>query len=560
MLKIHRTKLFPVSYFYRCSAVKNNSVKFLFGINVFVKVTLIVIFLFMLLPQTVLAKISIVEVMYDAKGTDTDREWVKIVNDNESDVEISKIKLTINDSNHLIKDLAGSTLIYKSDSLVLVDDPDKFKVNYPSYAGKVFDSSFTLTNTSGSVTIKDDKNIVIDSMSYDSSMGAAGDGNSLQKIDGVWKATSPTIIGVADTSATTTSTSTDSTSSASNATTSSATSSINTNSSVNTVTRIVYHYISTHSGTEELSDYDTNNDLKITSGRDRLAYVGVPISFLAKSNSSVQKYVWSFGDGSISEGQKISHVYRFPGEYNVVLNADSVDKKAVSRSNVKVLEPKISLTEIKPEYITLKNNGEYEINLDGWKLVGVDNTYVIPSDTIIGSQKEVRIPTEYLNFSKYDKVVLNNPSGRQIYQNTLIKQDNSPNMIPSTSQSTSTISIATVELMINKADVENFVLAYKNALEASSIKTVTTESENLALAATNPAPAPVQSDSILNNQPASVISAYSGKTLNNSAGNSENISTTSTTSDTTPTKNEVGFWGGLWSSFVGTFYPGYNVN
>ncbi|MEI7480703.1 MAG: lamin tail domain-containing protein, partial [bacterium] len=232
----------------------------------------------------------------------------------------------------------------------------------------------------------------------------------------------------------------------------------------------------------------------------------------------------------------------------------------VSRSNVKVLEPKISLTEIKPEYITLKNNGEYEINLDGWKLVGVDNTYVIPSDTIIGSQKEVRIPTEYLNFSKYDKVVLNNPSGRQIYQNTLIKQDNSPNMIPSTSQSTSTISIATVELMINKADVENFVLAYKNALEASSIKTVTTESENLALAATNPAPAPVQSDSILNNQPASVISAYSGKTLNNSAGNSENISTTSTTSDTTPTKNEVGFWGGLWSSFVGTFYPGYNVN
>ncbi|MDD4803979.1 MAG: PKD domain-containing protein [Candidatus Pacebacteria bacterium] len=363
------------------------------------RTTLLALFFMFGFINNVFAKLSIIEVMYDAKGTDTDREWVKIINDSESEVTISKIKLFINGSGHLIKDLSGSVIIDKEETMLIVDDPVNFIINYPSYSGRILDSSFTLTNTSGIVEIRDDKGVLeIDKMLYSSSVGASGDGKSLQNIDGVWVSGVPTIgfpydyipTVIDDTIidpilSTTTATTTDSTSTSTVATTT-------------VITKIVNHY-STHYVSEDLSDYVEEESLKISAGRERIAYVGTPINFTAKNNKDGKKldFKWSFGDATENKGNEISHIYKYPGEYVVVLNAQYNGEKAVSRTNVKVLEPKITLL-INQNSLEITNNGDDEINIGDWKIKGSQSEFLIPRDTIISPKNKVVLSLSDIGF------------------------------------------------------------------------------------------------------------------------------------------------------------------
>jgi PKD repeat protein len=42
-------------------------------------------------------------------------------------------------------------------------------------------------------------------------------------------------------------------------------------------------------------------------------------SFSTDSDDGITSYNWQFGDGSISNGQTISHIYQFPGTYTAIL-------------------------------------------------------------------------------------------------------------------------------------------------------------------------------------------------------------------------------------------------
>ncbi len=367
------------------------------------------------------AKISIVEVMYDAKGTDTDKEWVKIVNDNESDYDISKIKLTINGSNHLVKDPNGSTVINKGDSIILADNPDNFKINYPNYNGKLFDSVVSLTNTSGTVAINYNDTL-IDSMSYDSSMGASGDGNSLQKIDNVWKAETPTIGFPEDYEptqnppATTTPDNSDDSGDASTTSTTSATSTATTT----VITKIVY--VSSHASPEDLSDLEITPAFEISAGRERTASVGAPVQFSAKYSASQdlsiypQIFDWSFGDGTSASGKDISHIYKYHGDYTVILNGTCNGIDSVSRTTVHALSPDVSIIAILNGDVQIMDNSDTEINLGNWKLKDLSGEFIFPADTIVLPGKSIILSNEdtKIKAGTNDKLYLYNPSGGQV--------------------------------------------------------------------------------------------------------------------------------------------------
>ncbi|MDE2399710.1 MAG: lamin tail domain-containing protein [Patescibacteria group bacterium] len=163
------------------------------------KVVLFLAFIILLAPRCfIYANLEINEVMYDLpSGSDDGREWIEVYNNSDSVVDLSTFKFsegTTSDkiTNHKLILSQGDANLIAHNYALIVSNPTKFKIDYPNFSGIIFDSSFSLNNT-GEILIIKDKNLnIVDQYIYNSKMGAAGDDNSLQKINGVWLATKPT--------------------------------------------------------------------------------------------------------------------------------------------------------------------------------------------------------------------------------------------------------------------------------------------------------------------------------------------------------------------------------
>lgn len=164
----------------------------------------------------------------------------------------------------------------------------------------------------------------------------------------------------------------------------------------------------------------------VSIGRDRFSSVGNELSFKAEllklSGVSEQyiQYNWSFGDGSKSQGRIVSHKYKFPGEYNVVLNAVFSDKSAVARVKVSIIEPIIESMFVSGG-IELLNKSKGEINLGNWTIENGNQRFLIPEDTILGMNKKIILPNDVVNIFGSDLKILN-PLGQII--SVVKKQDN----------------------------------------------------------------------------------------------------------------------------------------
>ncbi len=194
----------------------------------------------------------------------------------------------------------------------------------------------------------------------------------------------------------------------------------NTNTSTKTITRTVY--ISAHSDPEELSDYNEKNALITSAGRERIAYVGAPIIFSANyklAKNSPDEWTlfdWSFGDGFKDSGKKVEHTYKYPGDYNVVLNTNAGTDHAVSRTKVTVLVPHITFSRSGDD-LTITNTGTIEINLGGWQLRSGPSGFIFAGDTIIGAGKNMTLSLADANLQNNSgSVALLNPSGKEVVE------------------------------------------------------------------------------------------------------------------------------------------------
>ena len=66
---------------------------------------LVVLFLFY--SQSVIASVTINEIMYDPDGSDTNREWVELYNDGGSSVDLSAWKFVEAGVNHGLTNFSG---------------------------------------------------------------------------------------------------------------------------------------------------------------------------------------------------------------------------------------------------------------------------------------------------------------------------------------------------------------------------------------------------------------------------------------------------------------------
>lgn len=209
-----------------------------------------------------------------------------------------------------------------------------------------------------------------------------------------------------------------------------------TSTSTNQTTKIVTRtiYVSTHSDEEDLSNYNDKTPFELTAGRERMALVGSPIKFEAKytlsqNNQCSPVFKWSYGDGFESTNKQVSHTYKFPGEYQIVLNGTCGEYSSVARTFVKVIKPSIAVSVLSEGDIEILNNSEVEINIGDYKISGVPKTFTFAQDTIITSKNKIILSKEDLgiNIATSTEIFLMNPSNRQVayysnFKNTEIQK------------------------------------------------------------------------------------------------------------------------------------------
>src|SRR3989338_825587 len=105
------------------------------------------------LPVCASAQVVISEIMYDLEGSDANREWIEIYNSGSSVVNITEWRLFEGDSNHVLT-AVGSETLATGGYAVIADDPEKFREDWPSFSGRLFDSSFSLSNTGGTLVLR----------------------------------------------------------------------------------------------------------------------------------------------------------------------------------------------------------------------------------------------------------------------------------------------------------------------------------------------------------------------------------------------------------------------
>lgn len=368
------------------------------------KIILISVFLFLSLSRLASASFEITEIMYDLDGTDTGREWVEVYNNGSESADFSHWYFFSDNTKHSVA-AQGSSSIPPSGYAVIAQDVSKFKIDWPNYTGLIFDSSWTgLSNDGETIGLKDPDLNLVSSVSFTSSMGAGGDGNSLQNISGSWVGALPTP-GAQNQS------------SGSGGGGGSGGGSSGVPSVVTTDPKIVVKK-------------ETETPKIVTSILSKnIAFAGIPLKIdfrttgLKKEPIIIGRFAWNFGDGtgfSISDQKEFEHTYQYPGEYVLILsyfsNIFQKSPEATDRMIIKVLPSEVLISSVgstTDPYVELSNKSNYEVDLSNWNLKNYTHSFSIPGGTIILPNNKIKISSKITGFTVGDLsyLILENTKG-----------------------------------------------------------------------------------------------------------------------------------------------------
>jgi len=322
------------------------------------------------------------EIMYDLPGSDTGREWIEIYNSGPESIDLSKFFIREAETNHKLDITTGSTVIPQGGFAVIADTPSKFLIDNPQFTGVLFGSSFSLSNTGESLVLKNG-DIEVDTISYVSTLGGVGDGNTLARSGNTFVSSSPTP-GKINTRGSHTEPVDTSTTSASTSP-SLGTSEVPQNPLVNSAT---------------VSYWKTEPQIFPDAGLDRTVLLGSEIVFtgsalgIKKEPLAGARFLWNFGDGEVKEGRVVSHTFHYGGDYIVTLDVSSGEYSQGDRVSVKVIPPTVvlgSFSEGEAGYSEIKNTGLSELDISLFKLKTDSQTFIIPKGTLLRAQGVIKI-------------------------------------------------------------------------------------------------------------------------------------------------------------------------
>lgn len=143
-------------------------------------------------PPAPEGSVVISEIMYAPSGVDAEREWIEIMNGSSEAVDLSDWAFFESGTNHGLTLSQGSATISAGGFAIIADNAAQFLADYPSFAGTLFDSAFSLVNSGETISLTDAEGNTLSEVTYSSSQGALDDGNSLQRMGEGWVAATPT--------------------------------------------------------------------------------------------------------------------------------------------------------------------------------------------------------------------------------------------------------------------------------------------------------------------------------------------------------------------------------
>lgn len=339
--------------------------------------TLGILFGVVVFPGIASASVVFSEVMYDlAEGADSGREWVEVFNSGSEGVSLSGWRFSENGTNHTLNSISGSETLAPGAYAIITDNADAFSADWPGFSGTLFDSSFSLKNTGEKLILRDTDLNDIDTVSYTSDWGAAGDGNSLYlSAAGSWAAGAPTP----------------------------GTGSLQ----VQEAPQPPETGSEGSSGGSSASApvFSIEPQIHASAGRDRVVTVGADTEFKGRAiglkGEPIEgaRYLWNFGDGSIKEGESVLYRYRYPGEYVAVLDVASGKYAASDRVIVTALPARIRVSDANGTFIALTNEGDREIDLSWWILASPQTSFTLPEHTIILPGNTLKFPADVTGIS-----------------------------------------------------------------------------------------------------------------------------------------------------------------
>lgn len=313
--------------------------------------------------------------MYDVEGTDTGREWIEVENTGSSSIDLSNYRLAEGGTNHTLTLSQGSPVLAPGSFAAIADDVTKFKADWPGFSGTLFDSSFSLSNTGETISIKDGSLATEDTATYASDMGAAGDGNSLVRSGATFVAQTPSP-GSANT-----------TSSGNPDPTPPSASSTDSTSQTET----------TQQKAAAISGESTR--VTVHAGGDRSVTVGADSVFEATAFGVQGKplrgpgvrFLWNFGDGGTREGERVMYAYTYPGTYVLMVSMSSEDYSATDRATVEALPAQVSIRSETDGGVSVFNTSGRELDVSLWIIGRGEKTFTLPRGTVIAASSGIRI-------------------------------------------------------------------------------------------------------------------------------------------------------------------------
>lgn len=345
------------------------------------------------------AQVVLSEVMYDLpEGSDAGREWVEVFNATGNSVTLTEWKLFEANVNHTIAEFQGGVTLSSGSYAVIADNPAKFLIDNPGYTGVIFDSAFSLSNVGELLTLRNTDGVDQDSVTYDATSGAAGDGKTLQRT-----------------------------------TNTSALSALLPTPGTGTL-------IASPAVPDTGSPHDTSptSDVQATSspggifyyaepqifayaGKDRYALVGADILFeakaLSKDGSLLEgagvSYVWNFGDGATSDQQTVSHHFTHPGTYAVVLDVASGKYAGSHRVFVTVEPAQLTVARLDDGGVRIDNKSPRDIDVSFWHLQAKGTFFTLPKHTILLARGVLQLRNDVMKLPP-GEVMLLYPNGTAV--------------------------------------------------------------------------------------------------------------------------------------------------
>jgi DNA/RNA endonuclease YhcR with UshA esterase domain len=151
--------------------------------NFYITIISIIFFVLLVFINTAQANnLSFTEIMYNPEGTDTDQEWVEVFNLSTSTIEINSDWRFNDGSNHLLNLYQGNNQIATSTFFIITSDAQVFLNNYQNFNKTIFESVLSLSNSTDTLQLLNNNQLITE-FTYNSELGANGNGKTLEKIN-----------------------------------------------------------------------------------------------------------------------------------------------------------------------------------------------------------------------------------------------------------------------------------------------------------------------------------------------------------------------------------------